>query len=135
MPVQVLSLVSKGSIEESMIERLSFKRSLFEGALDGGDDTIFLSEDRFKNFMESLAPAFTSPLSNSPLQGEDTAELLAKEVSPRGDSEGVKLFLTSLRDILQSPEKTRQLADAINQILSLTSDSSPKGKEGNNYEL
>ena len=135
MPVQVLSLVSKGSIEESMIERLSFKRSLFEGALDGGDDTIFLSEDRFKNFMESLAPAFTSPLSNSPLQGEDTAELLAKEVSPRGDSEGVKLFLTSLRDILQSPEKTRQLADAINQILSLTSDSSPKGKEGNNNEL
>ena len=135
MPVQVLSLVSKGSIEESMIERLRFKRSLFEGALDGGDDTIFLSEDRFKNFMESLAPAFTSPLSNSPLQGEDTAELLAKEVSPRGDSEGVKLFLTSLRDILQSPEKTRQLAEAINQILSLTSDSSPKGKEGNNYEL
>ncbi|MBQ8454933.1 MAG: DEAD/DEAH box helicase [Bacteroidaceae bacterium] len=120
MPVQVLSLVSKGSIEESMIERLSFKRSLFEGALDGGDDTIFLSEDRFKNFMESLAPAFTSPLSNSPLQGEDTAELLAKEVSPRGDSEGVKLFLTSLRDILQSPEKTRQLAEAINQILSET---------------
>ena len=103
MPVQVLSLVSKGSIEESMIERLRFKRSLFEGALDGGDDTIFLSEDRFKNFMESLAPAFTSPLSNSPLQGEDTAELLAKEVSPRGDSEGVKLFLTSLRDNLQSP--------------------------------
>ncbi|MBQ9169939.1 MAG: DEAD/DEAH box helicase [Bacteroidaceae bacterium] len=120
MPVQVLSLVSKGSIEESMIERLRFKRSLFEGALDGGDDTIFLSEDRFKNFMESLAPAFTSPLSNSPLQGEDTAELLAKEVSPRGDSEGVKLFLTSLRDILQSPEKTRQLAEAINQILSET---------------
>ncbi len=120
MPVQVLSLVSKGSIEESMIERLRFKRSLFEGALDGGDDTIFLSEDRFRNFMESLAPAFTSPLSNSPLQGEDTAELLAKEVSPRGDSEEVKLFLTSLRDILQSPEKTRQLAEAINQILSET---------------
>lgn len=120
MPVQVLSLVSKGSIEESMIERLRFKRSLFEGALDGGDDTIFLSEDRFKNFMESLAPAFTSPPSNSPLQGEDTTEPLAKEVSPRGDSEGVKLFLTSLRDILQSPEKTRQLAEAINQILSET---------------
>ena len=120
MPVQVLSLVSKGSIEESMIERLRFKRSLFEGALDGGDDTIFLSEDRFKNFMESLAPAFASPPSNSPLQGEDTTEPLAKEVSPRGDSEGVKLFLTSLRDILQSPEKTRQLADAINQILNET---------------
>ena len=29
----------------------------------------------------------------------------------------VATFLTSLRDILQSPEKTKQLADAITQIL------------------
>ena len=58
-PIQVLSLVSKDSIEESMIDRLRFKHSMFEGALDGGDDTIFLSEDRFKGFMESLAPALS----------------------------------------------------------------------------
>jgi hypothetical protein len=34
----------------------------------------------------------------------------------------IKDLLTSLRDILQSPEKTKQLAEAITQILNPTSD-------------
>ena len=59
VPIQVLNLVSKDSIEESMIERLRFKHSMFEGALDGGDDTIFLSDDKFQGFMESLSPALS----------------------------------------------------------------------------
>ncbi|MGM9688549.1 MAG: SNF2-related protein [Alloprevotella sp.] len=54
-PVQILSLVSRGSIEEGMIERLRFKASMFEGVLDGGDDTVFVSEDKFKKFMDDLS--------------------------------------------------------------------------------
>ena len=113
-PIQVLSLVSKDSIEESMIDRLRFKRSMFEGALDSGDDTIFLSDDRFKGFMESLSAPLLLPRGGE----SDPENLEEQEVSPRGDLEGVVAnFLTSLRDILQSPEKTKQLADAITQIL------------------
>lgn len=118
VPVQVLSLVSKDSIEEGMIDRLKFKQSMFEGALDGGDDTIFLSDDKFRSFMSSLsAPLLLSRgEENSP---KDFEEHENPEVSPRGDSEGaVATFLSSLRDILQSPEKTRQLADAITRILN-----------------
>ena len=124
MPVQVLSLVSKGSIEESMIERLRFKRSMFEGALDGGDDTIFLSDDRFKGFMSEIASlADTAPLQlpQGGENGSDAQSLEASESLPLGgDEEGpsVASFLTSLRDILQSPEKTKKLADAITQILN-----------------
>ena len=59
MPVQVLNLVSKDSIEESMIDRLRFKRSMMEGVLDGGDDTILLRDDRFQGFIESLFPALS----------------------------------------------------------------------------
>jgi len=127
MPIQVLNLVSKNSIEENMIERLRFKRSMFDGALDGGDDTIFLSEDRFKSFMSSLTPAFSqeegeapSPL---PLWGSATEpecqEKKEKALPQRGSAEEtVVSFLSSLRDILQSPEKTKQLADAITKILN-----------------
>ena len=115
-PIQVINLVSKDSIEESMIERLRFKRSMFEGALDGGDDTIFLSEDRFKGFMESLSPVLSKG------EGEESEKSEYSEDSEQSPSplerDEVRLFLSSLRDILQSPEKTKQLADAITQILN-----------------
>ena len=125
-PIQVLNLVSKDSIEERMIDRLRFKRSLFEGALDGGDDTIFLSEDRFQGFMESLA-SLTPEASPKRGEKEDTKEdakvdaTFSEGDSPLlGEESEVRLFLSSLRDILQSPEKTKQLAEAITQILNET---------------
>lgn len=53
-PVQILNLVSKNSIEEGMIEKLRFKTSMFEGVLDGGEDTVFVNSDKFKKFMDEL---------------------------------------------------------------------------------
>lgn len=127
VPVQVLNLVSKGSIEEDMIDRLRFKRTMFEGALDGGDDTIFLSEDKFKGFMESLAPA----LSKGEKEEEQGTRSKEQENTfgiqnqsyyplPPASSPEITTFLTSLRDILQSPDKTKRLAEAITQILNQT---------------
>lgn len=37
-----------------MIGKLRFKTSMFEGVLDGGDDTVFISDDKFKKFMEDI---------------------------------------------------------------------------------
>ncbi len=54
-PVQILNLVSKDSIEEGMIAKLRFKTSMFEGVLDGGEDSVFVSDDKFKKFMEELS--------------------------------------------------------------------------------
>ncbi|MBR4130515.1 MAG: DEAD/DEAH box helicase [Bacteroidaceae bacterium] len=119
-PIQVLNLVSKNSIEEGMIKRLKFKQSMFEGALDGGDDTIFLSDDQFRGFMSEIAEVTASsplPQKEENLQFDEVDE--SPEVSPQGDLEGdVTTFLSSLRDILQSPEKTKKLADAITKILN-----------------
>ena len=121
VPIQVLSLVSKDSIEESMIERLKFKSSMFEGALDGGDDTIFLSDDRFKSFMESLSPTLSHGEVESPKEeeAEEAPPLTPPERAGCRTGEAVvATFLASLRDILQSPEKTKKLAEAITQILN-----------------
>ncbi len=150
-PIQVLNLVSKDSIEEGMIERLNFKRSMFEGALDGGDDTIFLSDDKFKSFMDSLQAlsreegqgarsreqeninSKTKTPSNSllDLEEEKAGKFSAKDSLPLRESLGepatppatdadpeIATFLSSLRTILLSPEKTKQLAEAIDKILS-----------------
>ena len=129
MPVQVLNLVSKDSIEESMIDRLRFKRSMMEGVLDGGDDTILLRDDRFQSFIESLFPALS--------KGEKEEEQEAGEhqthtnnppcpsphapkesPSPFAPSPEITGFLTSLRDILQSPDKSKQLLYYIDEILN-----------------
>src|SRR3989442_6712699 len=53
-PVQVVSFVAKGTIEEGMLSVLGFKRSLFAGVLDGGAREVFLGGSRPKRFMESV---------------------------------------------------------------------------------
>lgn len=53
-PVQIINLVSKGSIEEGMINKLRFKKSMFEGVLHGGADTVFVDESKFKKLMDDL---------------------------------------------------------------------------------
>ena len=117
MPIQVLNLVSKGSIEESIIERLRFKRSMFEGALDGGDDTIFLSDDRFKGFMSELIQ-LTSPTPTSVSEEDNESEEASPQTDTEEQTDDVTALLASLRQILLSPEKTKQLADAIGKILN-----------------
>lgn len=53
--IEVINLVSANTFEEEMLGKLRFKSSLFEGVLDGGEDTIFASDSRFKKMMEELS--------------------------------------------------------------------------------
>lgn len=52
--VSITNLVAQGSIEHGMLAKLKFKSSLAEGILDNGEDSIFLDDDRFKKFIESI---------------------------------------------------------------------------------
>jgi hypothetical protein len=53
--VQVINLVSRGTIEEGMLGKLRFKTAMFEGVLDNGEDTIFLgNETKFTAMMDTL---------------------------------------------------------------------------------
>ena len=121
MPIQVLNLVSKDSIEERMIDRLHFKQSMFEGVLDGGDNTIFLNGDRFQGFMESLLPAILSVpkeegnKDEEPKARDEEQEARDEEHAPFPE---ITTFLTCLRDILQSPEKSKQLSNYITELLN-----------------
>lgn len=53
-PVNVINFISLDSIEHRMLDVLKFKSSLFAGALDGGEDQIFMGESKFKRFMSSV---------------------------------------------------------------------------------
>ena len=52
--VSIINLVSTGTIEHRMLDVLRFKSGLAEGVLDQGEDAIFMGEDRFKQFMNSV---------------------------------------------------------------------------------
>ncbi|MEI8190389.1 MAG: C-terminal helicase domain-containing protein [candidate division NC10 bacterium] len=59
-PVRVVNFVAQGTIEHGMLSLLSFKRSLFAGVLDGGEDQVLLGGTRLKRFMESVEKATTT---------------------------------------------------------------------------
>jgi superfamily II DNA or RNA helicase len=52
--VRVVNFVSSASIEEGMLEVLKFKKSLFQGVLDGGEKDISMGGTRLTKFMESV---------------------------------------------------------------------------------
>jgi len=76
-PVRVVNFVSEGTIEHGMLSVLAFKSSLFAGVLDGGDDSIFMGEDRLKRFMkqvESITQAVPPVVREAPEPPDETEE-------------------------------------------------------------
>lgn len=59
-PVRVVNFIASGALEHGMLSLLSFKKSLFAGVLDGGQDEVFLGGSRLKHFMESVDKAAVS---------------------------------------------------------------------------
>jgi superfamily II DNA or RNA helicase len=69
--ITIINMVSEGSIEHRMLGVLEFKSSMAQGVLDPeGDDTIFMSESKFKKFMENVE-SFTGAGWQSPPASED----------------------------------------------------------------
>ena len=52
--VQTINLVAQGTIKEGILSLLAFKKSLFAGALDGGDNEVFLGGTKMAKFMAGV---------------------------------------------------------------------------------
>jgi len=72
--VQVINFVGQGSIEEGMLSVLAFKKSLFDGVLDGGATEVFMQGTRLSQLMKSVEQVAGA-------MGEDDADPAA-ESSP-----------------------------------------------------
>lgn len=53
-PVSVINYVSQGTIEEGMLGVIAFKKNLFAGVLDGGENNVFMGGSKLKKFMETV---------------------------------------------------------------------------------
>jgi superfamily II DNA/RNA helicase len=60
--VSVINMVSSDTIEHKMLGLLEFKKGLAEGILDGGDDTVFMEESKFKVFMQTVESIMEKPV-------------------------------------------------------------------------
>ncbi|MCB0547132.1 MAG: DEAD/DEAH box helicase family protein [Phaeodactylibacter sp.] len=72
--VQVINLISEGTIEHRMLSTLRFKSSLADAVLDAIEDSVFMSDRKFRDFMEDLEKVATpSEPSAAPVEvGSDT---------------------------------------------------------------
>ncbi len=115
-PVRVVHFIAKGTIEESMLGLLSFKKSVFAGVLDGGANEVFLGGSRLKQFMDSVEKVSSDAPRPIPTNGDGAgktdvpaapAAAGAPPVSPQalGDllTAGAA-FLSQLGESLRCPE-------------------------------
>ena len=134
--IQVINLVTPDSIEQEMLGKLRFKTSMFEGVLDDGEDSVFITDDKFSNMMETVSGMVeededtekvkkikdadsildSESQSEKPKAKESFATINPKDLETNQPkdlvAQGIS-FLSGLAETLKSPEATAQLVDSI----------------------
>lgn len=52
--VNVINFIAAGTIEERLLGLIGFKKSIFQGVLDGGQNEVFMGESKFTRFMKTI---------------------------------------------------------------------------------
>jgi SNF2 family DNA or RNA helicase len=85
-PVQVFNFVAQGTIEHNMLDVLKFKKSLFAGVLDGGENEVFLGGSKLKKFMDTV-DQLSQKMSSTPPTAEQPDEDLSEMAVDAGGME------------------------------------------------
>ena len=133
--IQVINLVAIGTIEEQMLAKLKFKTDLFDGVLNGGEDEVFLDNNKLETLVTDLGfgenaakepdatpivEAVEEPEEKKPQ--EETTDVVSDPVSEdytddMPDSEaligqGIS-FLSGLMKTLKDPGASKKLVDTL----------------------
>ena len=87
--IQVINLVAPHSIEETMVGKLRFKTSMFEGVLDNGEDSIFADDNKFGKIMETVSSFVSEEDDGMPDRNEEDETMDAEAVVISEDNEEV----------------------------------------------
>ena len=130
-PVRVVNFIAQGTIEHSMLSLLSFKKSLFSGILENGQDEVFLGGSRLKRFMESVEKAtggIPAAMPQSPSnEKEETIADPTKETKP-DDVSNPQEMLSNV--IAAGASLLTQLGQAMQGNAATTSSSSGQYSSG-----
>lgn len=78
-PVQIINMISRGTIEEQMMSTLSFKSNLAAGILDGGDDAVFLENKKFEKIVEIVDNVVNDSDNGVEHEKKEDLELIEKQ--------------------------------------------------------
>ncbi|MCW5981296.1 MAG: DEAD/DEAH box helicase [Bryobacteraceae bacterium] len=84
-PVQVIHLLTEGSIEERVWETLRLKKALFSGLFDGTSDEISFEKLGRKKMMEQIKEIFAGPPQPAPAAVPPQAAKPKTELAPQPD--------------------------------------------------
>ncbi|MBX3180419.1 MAG: DEAD/DEAH box helicase [Candidatus Hydrogenedentes bacterium] len=86
-PVSVYHFISRGGIEEGMLDTLKFKTSMFEGVLDGGESEVFLGGTRMQKFMETVEKVVAATPQDAPVAEAGDARDGGPAEAPAADAD------------------------------------------------
>jgi superfamily II DNA or RNA helicase len=79
--VRVVNFVAQGTIEEGLLSVLAFKKSMFEGVLDGGESNVSMQGSALSRFMKTV-DAITGAIGEA-----ESADTAAAAVQPTGPAQ------------------------------------------------
>jgi len=118
--VQVINMVAIGTIEEQMLDKLRFKSAMFEGVLDGGEDTIYVGDKTgFNQMLDTLCDMVdneenepTSPITQEEEPAETVHDADSNEIPPElCDEESINDVSTTQVPTSASGTPAREVAD------------------------
>ena len=115
--VQVINMVAIGTIEEQMLDKLRFKSAMFEGVLDGGEDTIYVGDNSaFNQMLDNLSDMVdeqivesTPPVSQVEEPAEAAHDSTSNEIPPELREESADSDVPT--DAVASQKPAREIAD------------------------
>ncbi len=126
--IQVINLVAPHSIEESMVGKLRFKTSMFEGVLDNGEDSVFITDDKFTKIMETVSGIIeeaeeTSSSPDADVAAETAASTISTDekempIDPSGEETNVSIPEEDISSDVAPTKKTER--DTPNTTLGAT---------------
>ena len=96
-PVRVVDFIAQGTIEEGMLGLLAFKKSMFSGVLDGGENEVFLGGTRLNRFMESVENATAAIPEKMPAEPDRSANGKDRIADEQRSKSTEKSFADSLQ--------------------------------------
>jgi len=127
--VRVINFIAENSIEHGILGLLQFKKSVFAGVLDGGDDQVVMPESRFHQLMKTvekvsgMTPSVPEMAEQTPPQEPEPSA--TKSV----DASSLPLLVKMAGDFLQN------LGDAMQNVPDKESQESARNNNGSRIRL
>ncbi|MFN0036673.1 MAG: DEAD/DEAH box helicase, partial [Saprospiraceae bacterium] len=115
-PVSIINLVAQETIEHNLLGVIQFKKSMAAGVLDDGEDTIFMGDSKFKQFMASVETITRDTVSGMASVAPDEIEKPVAATAQRDEDDFAPDAAAAPPEIVHAPQ-TDDIPDDLDTLL------------------